>query len=69
MHMERLRNAKPAVTIQPPKKQSHMQHNLKRELGNLGKHPTEKVVTVLCFRAHERDLILKPNFAAQNASY
>ena len=37
MHIERLRQIKPAFTVVPPKKPTHVAHNLKKELKNLGK--------------------------------
>ena len=36
MHIEGLRQIKPTINVIPPKKQLHMQHNLKKELNNLG---------------------------------
>jgi len=35
MHIERLRQIKPAIKVVAPKKQPHMSNNLKKELSNL----------------------------------
>lgn len=40
MHIERLRAIKPTITINKPKKPSHLKTNAKREMQNLGKSPS-----------------------------
>ena len=37
MHIERLRQIKPMITITKPKKPSHLKTNAKREMKNMGK--------------------------------
>ena len=37
MHIERLRQIKPTISINRPKKPSHLKTNAKREMQNLGK--------------------------------
>jgi hypothetical protein len=37
MHIERLRQVKPTISIREPKKLGHMQVNYKKEMQNLGK--------------------------------
>ncbi len=38
MHIERLRQVKPTLSINAPKRQQHLTQNLKRELSHLGKY-------------------------------
>ena len=38
LHIERLRQIKPTITISRPKKQLHLKTNAKREMQNLGKY-------------------------------
>lgn len=37
MHIERLRQVRPTISIKKPKVPSHMKQNLKKEMSNLGK--------------------------------
>ena len=46
MHIERLRQIKPTITITGPKKPSHLKTNAKREMTNLGKlSPPTQIIT------------------------
>ena len=42
MHIERLRQVKPTLSINAPKRQQHLTQNLKRELSHLGKFISSK---------------------------
>lgn len=73
MHIERLRQIKPTITITGPKKPSHLKTNAKREMTNLGKlSPPTQIITDLndlsLIRTHERNLVPKQNSPSQNAA-
>lgn len=47
MHIERLRQVKPTISIREPKKLGHMQVNYKKEMQNLGKLHLHKLMLVV----------------------
>jgi hypothetical protein len=66
MHIERLRQIKPTISITQPKKPSHLKTNAKREMTNLGKSLSP--ITDLVFnRTYERDLVPEQDSTTQNA--
>jgi hypothetical protein len=47
MHIERLRQVKPTISIREPKKLGHMQVNYKKEMQNLGKLLFHRLIIIL----------------------
>jgi hypothetical protein len=47
MHIERLRQVKPTISIREPKKLGHMQVNYKKEMQNLGKLLLKLLILIL----------------------